>query len=79
MITEAKEGADPEDLEYELKYAMIAKVANTAEAIDNAWEELSDWFQSLGLVSRIGVFLLGLLAFLIAVAILFFWFRWSYG
>lgn len=79
LITEAREGADPEDLEYELEDAMYTKVENTIEAMGDAWEQLSDWFQSLGLVSRIGVFLLGLLAFLIAAAILFFWFRWSYG
>lgn len=74
LMKEAKEGADPEDLEYELEDAMHAKVANAVEAIEDAWEELSDWFRSLGLVSRIGVCLLGLLALLIAVALPFFGF-----
>lgn len=79
LIKQAREDVDPEDLEYDLNEAMYAKVEKTAEAWEDAWEEFSDLFRSLSLVSRIGVCLLGLLAGLFAVAVLFFWLRWFYG
>ena len=79
LIKQARGGVDPEDLEHDLNEAMYAKVEKTIEAMEDAWEEFSDLFQSLSLVSRIGVCLLGLLVGLFAVTILIFWLRWLYG
>ena len=79
LTKQAREGVDPEDLEYELQEAMYDKVVKTIEAMGQAWEDFSDFFQSLSLVSRIGVCLLGLLVGLFAVLFLYFWLRFKYN
>ena len=70
LIKQAREGVDPEDMEDDLQDAMYTKVLKTMEAMGDAWDLLSDWFGSLRSMSRVGVFFLGFLAFLIAVVVL---------
>ncbi|MCY4313478.1 MAG: hypothetical protein OXD44_07275, partial [Gammaproteobacteria bacterium] len=55
MIEQARKSVDPEDMENIMNEAMYNKIENMIEIMEDAWEWFSDWFESISLLSRIGV------------------------